>query len=83
MERRKLDVDLRKLDVSSLDITKHLAYLESDEILNRKLLVKCRTIVCLYTFKAFNLSSRDNGLAIDPYLYLKCNDKVYNERNNY
>ncbi len=35
MERRKLDVELRKIDVSSLDITKHLAYLESDEILKR------------------------------------------------
>ncbi len=83
MERRKLDVDLRKLDVSSLDITKHLAYLESDEILKRQLMAKCRTIVRLYAIKAFNLSSRDNGSASDPYLYLKCNDKVYNERNNY
>lgn len=46
-------------------------------------MAKCRTIVRLYAIKAFNLSSRDNGSASDPYLYIKCNEKVYNERNNY
>ena len=44
---------------------------------------KVRTIVRLYAIKAFNLSSRDNGSASDPYLILKCNAKEYNERNNY
>ena len=33
--------------------------------------------------EAFNLSSRDNGSPSDPYVWLKCNDKVYNERDNY
>ena len=71
MERRKLDVDLRKLDVSSLDITKHLAYLESDEILKRQLMAKCRTIVRLYAIKAFNLSSRDNGSASESFYEIR------------
>ena len=35
MERRSLDVQLRRLDVSHLNITKHVADLESDEILKR------------------------------------------------
>jgi myoferlin len=32
---------------------------------------------------AFDLSSRDNGSASDPYLILECNNKKYNERDNY
>jgi len=43
--------------------------------------VKC--IVRFYAISAFNLSSRDNGSASDPYLILKCNNKVYNERSIY
>jgi Ca2+-dependent lipid-binding protein len=31
----------------------------------------------------FDLSSRDNGSPSDPYLYLTCNNKIYNERVNY
>lgn len=37
----------------------------------------------LYVIEAFNLSSRDNGSASDPYLWIRCNDKVVNERDNY
>ena len=32
---------------------------------------------------AFDLSSRDNGSAADPYLILECNGQIYNERDNY
>ena len=35
-----------------------------------------------YAISAFNLSSRDNGSASHPYLILKCNNKVYNERKD-
>jgi hypothetical protein len=37
-ERRAFELKLRRLDVSHLNITKHLANLESDEILKRQLL---------------------------------------------
>ena len=32
---------------------------------------------------AFNLSARDNGSPSDPYIVLECNDKIFNERENY
>jgi Ca2+-dependent lipid-binding protein len=32
---------------------------------------------------AFNLSSRDNGSASDPYAIVSLGNKVYNERDNY
>jgi len=83
MERRSLDAQLRQLDVSHLNITKHVADLESDEILKRQLMCKVKCIVRFYAISAFNLSSRDNGSASDPYLILKCNNKVYNERSIY
>mmetsp|Transcript_15455 Transcript_15455/g.26147 ORF Transcript_15455/g.26147 Transcript_15455/m.26147 type:complete len:262 (+) Transcript_15455:392-1177(+) len=83
MERRKFESELRKIDLSHLNITKHLANLESDEILKRSLLAQTKCIVRLYMISAYDLSSRDNGSPSDPYLYLTCNNKIYNERSNY
>lgn len=42
---------------------------------------KC--IVRFYAIDADHLSSRDIGSESDPYLYLTCNDKIYNERDQY
>lgn len=83
MHRKKFEVQLRKLDVAHLEVSKHLVNLESDVILKRQLMATNNCIVRFYAISAFNLSSRDNGSASDPYLYLKCNDKTYNERDNY
>ena len=44
---------------------------------------KALCIIRFYAIDADHLSSRDIGSDSDPYLYLTCNDKVYNERNNY
>jgi Ca2+-dependent lipid-binding protein len=83
MARKKLDYDFRGIDVAHLNITKHLCNLESDEILKRSLLAQTKCIVRLYVVSAYDLSSRDNGSPSDPYLYITCNNKVYNERDNY
>mmetsp|Transcript_30294 Transcript_30294/g.46318 ORF Transcript_30294/g.46318 Transcript_30294/m.46318 type:complete len:166 (+) Transcript_30294:3661-4158(+) len=83
MERRKFDIEMRKINVDHLHITHHLANLESDEILKRALLAQTKCIVRVYMISAYDLSSRDNGSASDPYLYLTCNNKTYNERDNY
>lgn len=40
-------------------------------------------MIKVYMISAFNLSSRDNGSASDPYLILECNGKKFNERDNY
>jgi hypothetical protein len=37
-ERRAFELKLRRLDIAHLNITKHLANLESDEIMKRALL---------------------------------------------
>lgn len=64
-------------------ITKHLASLESDEMLKRMLLSDTKCLVRIYMISGFDLSSRDNGGMSDPYLKLKCGNKSYNERKIY
>ena len=83
MKRRKLEQKLRECDLDHLKIDEKLANLESDEILKRALLAQIKCVIRVYFISAFDLSSRDNGSPSDPYLYLLCNNKIVNERDNY
>jgi len=78
-----MELQLRKIHVDHLNITSHLANLESDEILKRALLAQTKCLIRFYAIEAIDLSSRDIGSDSDPYLYLSCNDKIFNERANY
>jgi Ca2+-dependent lipid-binding protein len=40
-------------------------------------------IVRVYMIEGFDLASRDIGGFSDPYLKLKCGNKVFDERKNY
>ena len=60
-----------------------MASLESDENLKRALLAQVKCTVRVYVIEAFDLASRDIGSPSDPYLYIQCNRKIFNERNNY
>jgi Ca2+-dependent lipid-binding protein len=40
-------------------------------------------IVRLYMIEGFDLASRDLGSESDPYLKIKCGNKLYDERDNY
>ena len=73
----------REFGIDHLSITKHLANLESEIILKRMLMKKTKCLVRFYAISSDHLSSRDIGSDSDPYLFLTCNDKTYNERNNY
>jgi hypothetical protein len=81
--RKMFKLQLRQLNLSHLDILTHVANIQSEDILKRQLLETNKCVVRLYVIEAFNLSSRDNGSASDPYLYIKLNRKIVNERNNY
>jgi hypothetical protein len=83
MERQKFEMYNRKLGIDHLNISKHLCNLESDEILKRSLLSETRCMIRIYMVSAFNLSSRDNGSASDPYLSISCNEKTFHNRNDY
>ena len=74
---------LRELNIDSLNISKHLCNLESDEIMKKNLLVVKKRLIRLYVVSGYDFSSRDNGGASDPYLYITCNKTIINERDNY
>jgi hypothetical protein len=74
---------MQEIGIGHLEVTKHLADLESDETLKRLLLSETKCIVRLYMVSGFDLASRDNGSFSDPYLVIQCGKKVYNERENY
>ena len=82
-ERREFKTLMRQLNVSHLKVTNHLTNLKSDDILKQQLRVKVKCIIRLYMIEAINLAMRDIGSPSDPYLYITCNEKVYNERDNY
>jgi len=83
IERKKFETHVRTLGIDHLHISKHLCNLESDEILKRSLLSETRCVIRLYIISGYDISSRDNGSASDPYLFIQCNEKTYNERDNY
>jgi hypothetical protein len=81
--RMEIKRDLDSLGVDSLKIVKSLSDIESDVILKRMLLRSEKMIVRVYMIEGFDLASRDIGSFSDPYLILRCGNKVYNERENY
>jgi hypothetical protein len=60
-----------------------LADIESNVILKRMLLRSEKMIVRVYMIEGFDLASRDIGSDSDPYLILRCGNKIYNERESY
>lgn len=81
--RKAFERKLIQMNLGHLNISKHLAHFEQDEILKRLLLAKAKCCIRLYMISAHNLSQRDNDSPSDPYLYITCNNKIYNERDNY
>ena len=81
--RKKLERQLRALNVDGLNIGRHLCHLESYVILKKNLLNVKERLVRFYSVSGYDFSSRDNGSASDPYLIVECNGKSVNERDNY
>lgn len=81
--RMKFRLQMEKLGIAHLDITKHLSNMQTGETLKRLLLGQNKCIVRLYVISAYDLSSRDNGSDSDPYLKITLGNKVYDDRENY
>lgn len=81
--KMKFRLQMENLGVGHLDITKHLANMQTAETLKRLLLGQNKCIVRLYVISAYDLSSRDNGSDSDPYLKIALGNKVYDDRDNY
>lgn len=83
IERKKFKAKVRKIGLGHLNLVKHLGALQSEDMLKRALLTSTNAIVRVYMISAFDLASRDNGSASDPYLVIKCNNQKVSERSNY
>ena len=81
--REELEMEMDPFGIRHLRITKVLADIQSDVILQRMLLQQHASIVRVYIISAYDLASRDVGGFSDPYLKLAIGDEVYNERDNY
>jgi hypothetical protein len=78
-DRERVEQLLAPLRIKHLRITKLLADLESDTLLNKMLLRTKQCIVRVYVLDGRNLASRDFGGDSDPYLKLTVGNKTFNE----
>lgn len=81
--REELEMEMDPFGIGNLKITKILADIQSDVILQRMLLQSNPSIVRVYVINAYDLASRDVGGFSDPYLKLAIGDEAYDERDNY
>ena len=65
---------MEPLGVRHLKITKILADIQSDEILQKLLLKSSECIVRVYMINGYDLASRDIGGFSDPYVKISCGD---------
>lgn len=66
-----------------MNIVKTLAELESENILEKMLMVKNKCIVRAYMISGYDFASRDIGGFSDPFLKLKLGEKEFSEADNY
>ena len=81
--REKMEDKLEPLGIRHLKVTKILADIQSDEILQKLLLKSSECIVRVYMINAYDLASRDIGGFSDPYIKISCGDQEFDERDNY
>lgn len=81
--RERLEYKMEPLGIRHLNITKALADIQSDVILQKALMHTQQCIVRVYMIEGYDLASRDIGSDSDPYLVISVGDQVFNERDNY
>jgi len=54
-----------------------------DEVIKKQLLSKTQCVIQLYVLEGFDFASRDIGSFSDPYLFVKCGNREFSERDNY
>ena len=81
--REELEDQMEPLAIRHLKVTKILADIQSDVILQNLLLKKNECIVRVYMVNAYDLASRDIGGASDPYVKISCGEEEFSERDNY
>lgn len=81
--REELEDQMEPLGIRHLRVTKILADIQSDVILQKLLLRQSMCVVRVYMISAYDLASRDIGGFSDPYVKISCGEEVFSERDNY
>lgn len=81
--REEIELQMEPMGIRHLKITKVLADIQSDVILQRMLLTQNKCVVRAYMISAYDLASRDIGGFSDPYIKMRCGEIEFNERDNY
>ena len=81
--REELEDQMEPLGIRHLKVTKILADIQSDVILQKLLLQQSECIVRVYMINAYDLASRDIGGLSDPYVKISCGEQEFSERDNY
>lgn len=81
--REELEDEMEPLGIRHLKITKILADIQSDVILQKLLLQTAQSIVRVYCISGYDMASRDIGGASDPYIKISCGNEEFSERDNY
>jgi hypothetical protein len=74
---------LRKIGCGHIDIVNFLVETKYENMMTEMMTVKTKCLVRVYVIEGFDFSQRDIGSASDPYLYLKCGKKTFNDKDNY
>jgi hypothetical protein len=74
---------LQQLGCERLEIEKHFTQMNYKEELARLMMTKTNCLVRVYLLDVDELPPKDVGGSVDPYLILKLNDEIINERKNY
>jgi len=83
IQKFHLEKNLRTIGLDHMEILRHLQKLQTDDNLKQLLLSETKCRIRLYMIEGIDLASRDIGSESDPYLFITCNGKTYNERKNW
>jgi len=74
------------MDTMNIDDDRLLEFFKDasyDEVIKKQLLSRTQCKIELYVLEGFDFASRDIGSHSDPYLFVKCGNREFSERDNY
>ena len=74
------------LDTMNIDDPRLIEFFKDasyDQVIKKQLLSKTQCVIQLYILEGFDFASRDIGSFSDPYLFIKCGNREFNERDEY
>ena len=81
--RELFQAKLRQIACDDLKLLKHFCKMNYSQKLERTMMLHTPCVIRVYVLDADELPEKDVGGSVDPYIVVKLNGKVYNERDSY